>query len=567
MVIMSFLMYAQYKDSVQDTIIRENKQILGQVALNVGLYTKNMMRVSDSMYYKVIKNTDLGNDADGALARDMNLIYEVNNDNLVSIALFAEDGRLITATPNASQKKDVNVADQEWFKTANTVVENVHFGAPHIENIFQDSSLRYRWVISLSRAVELTNGGNTSRGVLLVDMDYSGMGQIFSQTTTQSAGLTYLIDSNGEIIYHPKEDLIFSGLYEENNITAATYRDGEHREHFGGAERTVIVKTAGYTGWKLVIVIPDSEFALGYSQMTLFIIFIVLLSLLIIVVANIFISYRVAKPIKRLDTSVRAMEEGEKDPDIYVGGPYEIEHLGKTITGLVGSMNDLMGRIVTEQEDKRKSELDALQAQINPHFLYNTLDSIVWMIESGGHKEAISMVTSLANLFRISLSRGKNIIPIAVELDHAKYYLHIQNIRYKNKFALTMDIDPAVLGGVTIKLIVQPLIENAIYHAMEVLDGDGEILIKAYRRDDDVFIEITDNGLGMTEDKIQNLLDLSGTEQISSGRKGSGIGVRNVHERIRLYFGEAYGLEIESELDEGTTVRIHLPYVKSEEEG
>ena len=199
---------------------------------------------------------------------------------------------------------------------------------------------------------------------------------------------------------------------------------------------------------------------------------------------------------------------------------------------------------------------NVLQSQINPHFLYNTLDSVVWMNENGRTDEAILMVTSLARFFRISLSRGSNIIPLEDELEHARHYLNIQMMRYKNKFNATITAEPNVSGLYTIKLIVQPVLENAIYHGMACADGDGEISVHAFRDEDDVILEITDNGPGMTEEVSSRLLDQHYTPPDS---KGSGIGLRNVHLRIGLTFGSQYGLTILSEPDEGTTVRIRIP--------
>lgn len=245
----------------------------------------------------------------------------------------------------------------------------------------------------------------------------------------------------------------------------------------------------------------------------------------------------------------------DREPQIYIGGPPEIKHLGETIRSMVVQLRQLTDDIVKEQEEKRKSELDALQSQINPHFLYNTLDSIMWMVESEQYEDAISMVQALGRLFRISLSKGKNIITVAEELQHARSYLDIQKYRYKNKFRSFFEIEEGIEQCKTIKLIIQPLIENAIYYGMEYMDGDGEIHIRAYAKEQDLFIEVEDNGLGMPEDVVEHLL----TDNTRSRSKGSGIGIRNVHQRIQLYFGEEYGLEITSEPDEGTMVRIHLP--------
>ena len=277
--------------------------------------------------------------------------------------------------------------------------------------------------------------------------------------------------------------------------------------------------------------------------------------------ANVLVSSRIATPIQKLEKSVKELEEeGNLAREIYIGGSYEIESLGHSIQSMVNQMRKLMDDIVVEQEAKRKSELDALQSQINPHFLYNTLDSIVWMVESERYEEAITMVTSLANLFRISLSKGRNIIPIRSELEHAQNYLSIQKLRYKNRFTVEMDIQPEILDCSTIKLIVQPLLENAIYYGTE--DGDGEITVKGYVKDKDIYIEVSDDGLGMPPETVELLL----TDNNRVRKKGSGIGLINVHQRIQLYFGAAYGLTIESEPDEGTTIRIHLPMVPYTEE-
>jgi two-component system sensor histidine kinase YesM len=548
-----FLLYTQFTSSLKNTMLQENRQLVNQVTLNVTNYTRNMMRISDSMYYSAIKNADISEPQ--ALEKEMDLLYEANRNSLISIACFTEDGAWVASSP-VSVMKPVHVAQQEWFTRATTTMENLHFSAPHVQNLFIANNYRYYWVVSLSRMVELTRRGQTSRGVLLVDMNYSGIEQIFSRIGTDTAGYVYLIDPNGEIIYHPKQRLIYSNLYQENNLAAADYSDGLHEETFRGATRQVVVKTVGYTGWRVVSVIPNSEFAFGFSQVRLFVIAVVGFAIILLIIVNSFVSSRVADPIKKLEQSVKDLEHGSLDLDIYVGGPYEIEHLGSTIRSVVEQMRGLMREIVREQEDKRRSEFDALQAQINPHFLYNTLGSIVWMIESGRYKEAISMVTALANLFRISLSQGSAIIPIRSELQHAGYYLYIQNIRYKNKFTVEMHVDPEIEYFQTIKLIIQPLLENAIYHAMELMDGDGVITLSGRRCGDDVYIEVRDNGLGIPQDKLAALLTGGPS---AGGKRGSGIGLRNVHQRIRLYYGEAYGLEIESEVDVGTVVRIHLP--------
>ena len=245
-----------------------------------------------------------------------------------------------------------------------------------------------------------------------------------------------------------------------------------------------------------------------------------------------------------------------------MGGSLEVEHLGRTLRSTMKQIQELMQDIVVKQEEKRKSELDALQSQINPHFLYNTLDSIVWMITGERYDDAVFMITQLASLFRISLSRGKTIIRVEDEIKHAENYMNIQKIRYKNAFEVSFDIAPEILSACTVKLVVQPILENAIYYGMEAMDDDGIISVRGYQKDGDVFLEISDNGLGMPEEAAAKLL----TEGERVRSRGSGVGLLNVHNRIRLRFGEQYGLQIESCPDEGMTVRIHIPYIPYTEE-
>lgn len=555
---MAFLgvtLYRQFSNRAEAMTIESTGQLLNQTAINLEDYLRNMRRISDTMYYSVIKNKDLASDT---MDEEMNLLYEANKDNLISIACYTGEGQLVAAVPVANEKSQVNIVKQQWFTDAVGQMENLHFSTPHVQNLFGDPSYRYYWVVSLSRAVELTSNGTSTLGVLLVDMNYNSIEQILKKANVgNSSEYVYLIDGKGEIIYHPRQKLIYTDLYQENNIEAAGYEDGSTEEIFQGEKRLVTVKTVSYTGWKIVSVVPMSSFDMGMTGTKYFVIMLVTVSMLAVILLNQLVSASIAMPLKKLNNSVKEWETGNMNPYIYIGGSMEVEHLGCTLRSTVEQIRQLMQDIVVEQEEKRKSELDALQSQINPHFLYNTLDSIVWMIEGERYEDAVFMITQLASLFRISLSRGKTVISVEDELKHARNYMNIQKVRYKNIFEVRFDIDPEILQCCTVKLVVQPLLENAIYYGVECMDGDGEIDVNGYRREDDIYIEVRDNGLGIPEDEVEQLLK----ENNRVHKRGSGVGLLNVHNRIRLRFGEEYGLEIESEPDEGTTVRIHLPYI------
>lgn len=548
-------LYQLFVHRDQNTRITSAEQMLDQTALNLEDYLRNMRRISDAIYYSAIKDKDM---SENSVTEDMDLLYEANIDSLLSIATFTKDGELLNAVPNSTAKDYLDIQKQEWFSLALKEVENLHFSRPHIENLFDDPAYRYKWTISLSRAIEITRNKTPEVGVLLVDMNYSGVEEILAKANMGNTGeYIYLIDGDGNIIYHPRQRLISSGIAEENNAEAAAYFDGVHEEKFNGEKRVVVSKSISYTGWKLVNVIPDSSFRLGIRGIQLYAILTVSVGIAAIILLNLFLSYVIARPIKRLNDSVKEWESGNMNPKIYVGGTIEVEHLGRTLSRTVRQIRQLMDRIVIEQEEKRKSELDALQSQINPHFLYNTLESIIWMIEGERYKEAVYMVSELSSLFRISLSKGKTIISIEDEVKHARNYMNIQKIRYKNSFTVNFDIQEEILKCCTVKLIIQPLLENAIYYGVEGMDGEGEIYVKGYRKEDDIYIDVIDNGIGIPQESAQLLL----TEDNHVHKHGSGVGIINVHNRIKLRFGEQYGLEIESEPDEGSTFRIHLPYI------
>ena len=546
--------------SASEQLVAENSQrVLAQANMNLDSYLRRMMRIADTVYYQVLKDTDL---AQEGIAGPLSLLHEANRDDLVSLAVFDSRGGLVSAVPLSTMKTSAAPAHSDWFQSAVQSMENLHFSTPHVQDIFDDPDSPYRWVVSLSHHVELTRDGVTEGGVLLVDMSFSGIEQVCRGVTLGEGGYLYLIDGDGELIYHPRQQLIYAGLLEENNRAAAGYRDGSHRERFQGQARQVTVKTVGYTGWKLVGVAPAASWLTASPQLFLFGLSLLLFAIFLMAFLNFRISARIADPIRRLEQSIKELESGREDVEIEEGGCYEVQHLSRSVRSMVSTMRHLMDDIIHQESQKRRSELEVLQSQINPHFLYNTLDSVIWMTESGQQDEAIQMVTSLARFFRISLSKGKSIIPLTDELDHAKHYMNIQQIRFKNRFTSRIQAGADTEGLYTLKLIVQPILENAIYHGMANAEDDGLIQVSAYREGDALIVDVADNGLGMRPEVAASLLDEDRPEVRTSG---SGIGVRNVHQRIRLTFGAGYGLTILSEPDEGTLVRIRLPALTREE--
>lgn len=556
MLLMGVLMYMRFSMLSRQETIESSRKLMEQTGESMEDYLVNMRQISDAVYYDVVKENDFY-DKREEIQKGMNLLYEANRDKLRTIALYNRDGSLVAAEPVASQKEDPDVTRQEWYQKAMEKMENIHFSIPHIQNLFDDNSFRYYWVISSSRAVELTENRTSQTGVLLVDMDFSSISRMMKQINEASNGqYYYLCDNNGQIIYHPRQIQISDGICKENSLVAASYKDGVYDEEFEGVQRKVIVNTVSYTGWKLVGVIPYSLFSHEMINIRYFIGMVILLMAMMLIIINRVVTQRISRPILKLNHSVMEYEAGKK-PEIYIGGSFEIRHLGYSIQSSYEKSEELMQEIVWEQNERRKSELDALQSQINPHFLYNALDSITWMIEGERNDEAAFMISQLAKLFRISLSQGHTIISVRDELQHAKSYMNIQRIRYKDAFSVTFDVAPELEEYCAVKLTLQPILENSINYGVDPMDDCGEIFIRVKKEEDLLVLSVEDNGIGMSEEEVSLLL----TDSNRKRKHGSGVGLVNINNRLQILFGKEYGLFIESEPDEGTRVSIRIPAI------
>jgi two-component system sensor histidine kinase YesM len=544
MLVLTTTLYDRFERRLRTKTMDDMSLLMDQAADKIEVYLRTMRKSSDALYYDVLKKAD---PSSSEINDALNLMFTANNEDLVSIALFDSSGELIAAAPSA-------------MAAAVNEVENFHYTAPHVQNLFLDQTYRYNWVVSQSFSVTLTRNGQPEQAVLLVDMNYAAFERLLNEVNLGSQGsYVYLMDAGSSLIYHPYLNQIQNGRDKENNIAVLQYPDGVSEEEFNGDKRLVIVNTIAYTGWRLVSITPLSSISLLLGSARYMVLMIFCGALIAILLVNRYIARRISRPLAELDEEISGLgSDGRAELVVAREGSAEVQHLARTLKAYQESNQRLVADVVAEQEEKRRAELDALQSQINPHFLYNTLDSIVWMIEKGdANKEAVFMITQLASFFRISLSKGHTIIPIADEIRHARNYMNIQQVRFKNAFTVSFEVDPAIENDCTVKLIVQPILENAIDYGVKNLDEDGRIEVRGWREGGDDYISITDNGYGMTPQEAANVL--KDTEHKPS--HGSGVGLINVHRRIQLRFGQAYGLRIESELDEGTRVTIHLPSI------
>ncbi|HAE21893.1 MAG TPA: histidine kinase [Spirochaetaceae bacterium] len=551
---------------------RYTQQLVNQVAANIDSYIDYM----DSVSVFVQADRDVqeflgapsaerrGRAGPGASALLSTLVRSRKDISLV--AVFDYEGGFISDDPEHRLNPFAEPARQSWFGMAQKESGRSVISSSHVQNVILD---RYIWVISLSREI-LDSRSGLGSGVLLVDLNFDVIERICSSIELGKRGYIFIVDRNGEIVYHPQQQLIYGGLKSENIPLIVASADEYFTEASEGSDLLYSIKTMGATGWKVVGVNYRSELVENRDTIRRTYAFWGLAFFIIAILLSMLVSQRISKPIKLLRKSMQAVERGDFDVQADIGSANEIGELGKDFNIMTSEIKLLLHRITEQQEQKRKSELKALQMQINPHFLYNTLDSIIWMAEGKKQQEVIAMSSALARLFRLSISRGKEVIDIASEVEHVSNYLTIQKIRYKDKLDYRLEVPEELKGYRTVKIILQPLVENAIYHGIKNKAGTGIIIIAGVKTADGIELSVRDDGVGMDDVQLTRLrATLAGGEPDGGGgdySPHSGLGVRNVDERIKLYFGPGYGLSYESEEDGGTIVRVRLPAIIGESE-
>lgn len=524
-----------------------SEQSVQQTTVSVNNYLSSMKsRLSE------IKDMVIDSETAEEFSRKIAPLTQIQND-IYAVTIYGSQGEILCSNGGNALKEQIyqNLSfDREGFESA----DDFALSKPHVQTMFEGE---YPWVVTLAVKTdrEVFGGGK----YIAIDFSFSEIAKYIDHVGIGRHGYCFVIDNVGNIVYHPQQQLLFSGIKFENSEYISSLSDGVH------IEKNLIytLNTTEDNRWRIVGVNYTDELAAERrTQIIISVCITFFCSAIIALFVLLVYSKIVNNPLKRLMNAMYAFEneaerfrfEGETE------AVTELQALSDSFQHMTEKIRDLMEKVRKEESEVRKTELKALQAQINPHFLYNTLDSIQWMCERGKNEDAIKMVGALARLFRISISRGHELITIKEEIQHAESYLVIQSYRYKDQFSYRFDVQEGLEGYLCNKITIQPLIENAIYHGIDRMVDVGRIDIAVKEADDnpqDILIVVSDNGVGMTEEQCRKILQ---KDRSDSG----GIGVKNVNDRLVIYFGEGYGLTIQSELDVGTTVTVRIPKIKGE---
>ncbi|HEY4390530.1 MAG TPA: sensor histidine kinase [Paenibacillus sp.] len=565
--------------TIEEQVNGQTSQLIGNVDKSLDYHASNMQNVS----YLITFNPEIGEFfARGAAAfpgeqERYNTLkflqgFTTLHSEIAGIMVVNNKGEYLSNEMYARTSR--NLTEENWYQEA-VKTKGIFklVGHPVKRNVTSHANYKDEEVVSFVRAV-LDPETQSVQGVVLIDFKARLIAEVVRDVRLGKSGYLIVIDDKGDALYAPKNSIV-DQLDRERILTDNA---GDFTEKIDGKPMQILFQKSSFTGWTTVGVFPMQERIQGINEINLYIVSFVFLVSLLGIAASYYLSYSISRPIIQLSSFMHKVENGNMSIRYNGKRRDEIGMLGNSFNQMLAQIKRLLRQVNEEQRLKREAELRSLQAHIQPHFLYNTLDTIQWLARKDGAYEATEVVESLSRLFRIGLSRGKEIIPLADEFEHIRSYLMIQKTRYKDKLNYSIDIDPDLMNLFVIKLILQPVVENAIYHGIKERRGSGFISIRASADKDIVVITIEDDGNGMTEDKLKLLrtqLDQVGKADYTQptpqerGEEESGplksYGLRNVQERIRLSYGEPYGISIDSQWKKGTIVTIRHPIMHREE--
>ena len=472
-------------------------------------------------------------------------------ENLSALLLLDEYGNPVLGLPSAESKKTCRLTSMDWFNQARTAdLGETVFSRPHVQNLYPGE---YPWVVSVTRKVRYWQDDLPHTGILMADMRLEPLEDICRSVTLGDTGYLYILDDSGNIIYHPEQKLMSLELISEENILSEDTQSED--------QSMVLAQTIEGTNWKLTASVTSDDVAKYSTAFISRVTWVVIALMAGVLLVALWLSMRIVQPLTDIQVSMQRIERNldDKRMSLPEEGFAEYASLAHSYNVMLRRIRGLMQETVDRQEQLRRMEIGALQEQINPHFLYNTLDSIVRVMETGRTPEAIEMVQALAKLFRLSINNGDYFLTVEQEMDYARNYLTIQQVRYKKRFKYELYMDESIKDLPCPKIILQPLIENSLKHGMSDMPG-CTLIVRARQEGYNIVLSVEDDGLGIPPEKLKKLQEmLRDDSNIMVKKSRYGIGLRNTNRRIKLLYGSDYGLTIESEVEERTCVTITFP--------
>ncbi|QGH34019.1 HAMP domain-containing protein [Gracilibacillus salitolerans] len=463
----------------------------------------------------------------------------LSGEDIFDIQIMNAEGKTISNTRGVYQRNDIEI--EEWLAEDPT--------QSRMEIIYQNGFPTL--VITNAIVWDITD---SVIGMLKITIDASAITSVLDDVNLTESSSFFITSNDRDIFFQQKQphsaDHVYFDLERISDKEQGYYtEDGMF----------YVYETSKMTDWKVIGQAPIREIMKDSNDIRTLIFLTVISSIIFIIGLYMFISNKLILPIRILKTKMTQAAEGNLKAKVNPVGEDEIATLGHSFNQMISKIRSLLDLSIEEQKKLKAAEFRTMQAQINPHFLYNTLDTIVWLAEAKQHESVIDITKALSQYSRISLNKGKDWITIADEMSHIDSYLYIQQTRYEDILDVTVDVDQDLYRYHILKLLLQPIVENAIYHGIKNKRGMGFLRIIGTLEDEDkIRFEVIDNGIGMDEARLQKVRNHLISGEVVPDSK-NGFGLINVQQRIQLYYGKDYGLKINSWKGSGTRVTITIP--------
>lgn len=444
--------------------------------------------------------------------------------------------RITIYTDNGMVKHDTTVAPVSEIEETNWYQKTLeHPGLNWFVN-YPEKTLFSARKLAFSGAREGVN-------ILYMDVDYQKLFTPYAETLISECGL-YITDQEGKLVF---EESRFSGKNQNYDLTYSEFLEQRDR---GSADYTILCEQSNTTGWTVWLYQPVGLAGESMRPIGVMAGVTILICIFAAVLAYFITSGMVSGRIERLTCLMQEVQEGSMDMQVGSDDRDEIGMLYRGFGSMMKRIRTLINEVYLSKITQKEAELKALQAQINPHFLYNTLSLINWKALAAGEEDISRMTLAMSTFYRTALNRGRNVLQVEAELSNTRAYLEIQSMLHDGDFDYEIEVQPEILQCESLNLILQPLVENAIHHGIEEkTDGRGKISVRGWKEDNCVWFMVEDNGVGMEQKVADKILTM----------ESKGYGVRNVDERIRLCYGEKYAMKVESVVGKGTKMTIHFP--------
>lgn len=554
--ILGVISFRKSSQVLEEKISLSNMNTVEQIGNNIDFIVQNVLDIS--MY--LIQNDDLR----GYLTLEENETHNV----IVKNRLKIENGLMELISPkvfiNSIYIKGFNNLEINTNNAINHISQQnmeksiALLGAPmwYLDTVY-DYNRRPTKVFSMLRSIYDINNISKKMAIMKINVDENAFYNIYKDKVIGQGDEFFILDNNGTIISATSKDKIGQAFnYSILGKNSLNRKKGYFKINVQGKVFLVTYYEIKNNGWKIVNMVPLEQLLKENTENEYELLLAMILSFTVCVLIAIFSSSGMILRLKRLCKLMAKIEN--EDFNVYAEpkGNDEITVLYRSFNKMSAKLKELIHKVYSVQLKQREAELKALEAQINPHFLFNTLDNIYWMCRMEKAFDTSKMVEALSKLFKLSLNSGKEITTVKTELEHVRSYMAIQQVRFKDELKFSLDVDKELEECLTLKLVLQPLIENSIAHGIKDMGSNGIINVKVMREGDKLVYIVEDNGCGVDNEEIRKLLN-----EVGDGNRG--FAIKNVNDRIKLYFGESYGLEFSGDED-GTTVIVTQPYSKEE---